>query len=229
MAYAWSAARTKAYSRIAALRIPFKYARATNKLPTKVRDSIFQNSVFQLSAVLEDYLYELTSGWFAKLQAANASNSLIPALTRAVAILRSQEEAFRRYFGDKDEAGLAGKIAAASTVLSLLQDTDTVPAIDFDDLLLKGKKFPSVRNLNTLFRRIGLPKVSQGISRRTKTDFELNLQAFMDIRNALAHESPPSITDVDVAHYLRQMKRWLNAIDREFYSHVEKVSGPAYW
>lgn len=199
------------------------------KLPNQARISIFQNSVFQLSALLEDYLYDLTSAWFAKLQAGGAQNSLVPRLTRAVTLARDQEEWFRRFFWDKNESELVEKILSTTSIFSLIPDADLMPPLDFEKLLIKDKKFPSVRNVRSLFRRVGLPKMTHLISKRTRADFELNLQAFMDIRNALAHESPPSITAVDVSHYFRQMKRWVNAIDREFHAHVEKVSGPAFW
>jgi hypothetical protein len=228
--YAPSAARTKADGRITALRSPFIYAKIrTRSLPTDVRDSIFQNSVFQLSAVLEDYLLDVLSHWFTKLLTGKATNSLMPVVTRAVTLLRIQEELFRRYFGDRDEAGLADRMAASSTYYSLLREADQVPTAEFEKLLVKDKKFPSVRNFRALFRRMGLPNMISMMSKRMKTDFELNLRAFMDIRNALAHENPPSITDVDVARYFRQMARWINAIDRQFYKHVTKISGEAYW
>ncbi len=230
MPYSTTAARNKALLRVKNLRVPFVYAKVrTRKLPTYVRDAVFQNCVFQLSAVFEDYIFDLLSGWFLKLQSNGANAGALPALTRSLAIIKSQEENFRRYIGDRDEATLAANIFGNPGVYLLMQDTEAIPSVDLDNLILKDKKFPSVRNLNVIFKRVGLPKISQEISRRTRLTFELNWQSFMDIRNALAHESPPSITDEDVDRYFSQIKKWVNAVDRTVYSHVVAVSGSGYW
>lgn len=230
MSYSCSSARQKASTRIRGLRGPFIYAKIrTKKLPTHVRDAIFQNCVFQLSAAFEDFLYDLISRWFSSLQTGNAANSRLPPLTRALALIKSQEENFRRYTGDKNEVALAKKTIVDRDLFSIFVDSDPIPPMPLEDLIIKDKKFPSLRNFNTLFRRLGMPKTAHQINRRIKSDFELSLQSFMDVRNALAHESPPSVTDQDVERYLSQVDRWIKAIDREFYSHVVATSGAAYW
>lgn len=203
--------------------------RRTRNLPTHVRDAVYQNCVFQLSAVLEDYLADLLGQWFTNLRARGALNEALPEITRSLAVLRSQEESFRRYIGDKDERGLAERIIASASIFSLLSSASPLGEDSFERLLIKDKKFPSVNNFSTLFKRVGLPKITQDISRRTRTNFELSLQSFMDVRNALAHESPPSITDEDVGRYITSLETWIDAIDREFYSHVVRVSGRGFW
>jgi hypothetical protein len=112
---------------------------------------------------------------------------------------------------------------------SVMQSAATLGGIPLEEFLVKDKKFPSVKNIKVLFRRLGLVDLSQKLSRRTRSNFDLSLQSFMDVRNALAHESPPSITDVDVNLYFTRIACWVDAIDREFYSHVVSTSGSAYW
>lgn len=230
MPYSRTQARIDALARIKTLQVPFSYAKArTRSLPTHVRDAVFQNCVFQLSAALEDYLLEAISGWFSNLQSRGATNSFLPEGTRAVALLRHQEEAFRLYIGSKDERRFAEMILRDKTFLTLAMDTATLPSGDLVKILVKDKKFPSVRNFEALFKRIGVDRIFGKISARTASDFELNLRSFIDVRNALAHESPPSVTDVDLLRYFAQIKAWIDAIDRELYSHVAKVSGTAFW
>lgn len=230
MSYSRSSARLSANERLKELRRPFAYVKVrTKSLPTPVRDSIFQNSVFQMSAILEDYLGEVTTSWFTNLLALGAQSSATPAATRAFLIARIYEDAFKRYIGLGDEQDLAVRILETGHAYKILDATETLPALDYRGKLIKDKKFPSVHNIEVLFKRLGFRKILQAVSRRTRTNVELSLRAFMDVRNSLAHESPPSITDLDVDRYFDQLDLWIGAIDREFYGHIVKVSGSAHW
>lgn len=230
MPYSRTQARIDALARIRALRTPFIYVKVrTRKVPTVVRDSVFQNCVFQLSAILEDYLLQVISGWFSRLIVLGAANSCIPVNTRAVAILRSQANSLRGYIATRDEVKFAEVLVRERDILSLMTEAARIPAVDLEDLIVKDRKFPSPRNVEALFRRLGIEKIHGRISTRTKSSFELNLRSFMDVRNALAHESPPSITDIDVDRYFEQVGTWIAAIDKEFYVHVNRISGSAYW
>ncbi len=185
--------------------------------------------MFQLSAILEDYLFQVIVGWFSRLDRLGADNSRIPITTRAVAILRSQENNFRGYIGTRDEVRFAEVLVRERAILNFMTDAAQIPKVDLSDLIIKDKKFPSARNVEALFRRIGIDRISARLSARTKSSFELNLRSFMDVRNALAHESPPSITDVDVERYFQQIEIWIAAMDRELYNHIVQVSGSNYW
>lgn len=230
MPYSRSGARDAALARAKGLRSSFVYAKVrTKSLPTFVRDSIFQNCVFQLSSILEDYLWELTSRWFSNLSAAGATNAAVPILTRALFAAKSQEESFKRFLIFGDEADLALRMSRQAHVFALFDENSRVPAIDFPNKIVKDKKFPSANNVDSMFKRLGCPNMIDMISGRIRSDFGLNLRSFMDVRNALAHESPPSITDLDVERYFNQIDSWISAIDREFYAHVAKCSGVLYW
>jgi hypothetical protein len=230
MPYSRTQARIDALARIKSLQVPFVYAKVrTRSLPTHVRDAVFQNCVFQLCAALEDYLLEAMAGWLTNLLARGAAASALPATTRAIALLKHQDDAFRLYVGTKDEGRFAEAILADRSFAALLVDTETMQSSDLASMLVKDKKFPSTRNFEALFKRIGIDKIFGKLSARTASTFELNLRSFMDVRNALAHESPPSVTDEDLVRYFSQVRSWIDAIDRELYSHVVKVSGSAYW
>jgi len=203
--------------------------RNSKSLPTNVRDSVFQNCVFQLSAILEDYVLELLETWTSNLKKNKRLNGTLPQITRSIFIARLQSESYKRYIGLGNEVELAESMLQNSSAYKLLDDLLEIPQIDFRSHLIKDKKFPSPNNLLVLFRRFGMQNILSQLSKRTKSDFRLSLQAFMDIRNALAHESPPSLTDVDVQHYFDQILRWIEAIDREFYSHAVKCAGAQSW
>lgn len=230
MPYSRSGARSGAQARIAVVAKPFFYAKVrSRKLPTDVRDAIFQNCVFQLSATFEDYLSDLLSGWLSRLQTSGATSDILPIELRAVIVARSQAEEYKRYIGMGNEVELAKQLLSQTDRYLILNDGALIPNLEFRSLIIKDKKFPSPNNLPVLFRRFGIQDIMQRVSRRTKGDFRLALQAFIDVRNALAHESPPSITDLDVARYIAQTDQWIASIDREFYSYVVRHGGADRW
>ncbi|XJO02607.1 hypothetical protein ACHMW7_29060 [Aminobacter sp. UC22_36] len=124
------------------LKYSFTYAKVrTKKLPTFVRDSIFQNCVFQLSALLEDYLWELTTRWFTNLLASGASNSAIPISTRALFAAKMQEESFKRFMASGDEVDLASRTEQQAEIFGIFVEDRAIPRIDFQNRLVKDKKF----------------------------------------------------------------------------------------
>ncbi len=230
MPYSRTQAKTDALIRIKELRVPFVYVKLrTRKIPTVVRDSVLRYCVFQLCALFEDYLSQIIIDWLSRLKMQGASNKHIPLDIRITALLKAQEEAFRNFIVTKNEVKLAEAVLKERIIFSIMDDSATTIQVDLGSIILKGKKFPSPKNLSTLFRRVGIQKIHSNISKRTRSNFELNLQSFMDVRNALAHESPPSITDIDVDRYFKQVVMWIDAVDREMYSHVVKISGASYW
>jgi hypothetical protein len=230
VSYERSSSRNRAIERLSSLRQGFIYAKVRKKsLPNYARESIFYNCVFQLSATFEDFVADLLANWFAKVSALPAASSALPTSTRATVIARSLSDAFRLYGADGDETKLAMRIEASEATLRILQDAVEVSHVDFVDLLIKDKRFPSVRNFDKLFRRMGVSKIFAEVTKRVKSDFPLALQSFMDVRNAIAHEFPPNITDEDVERYFLNLSKWIAAVDRAMYSHVAAISGSVHW
>ena len=143
-------------------------------------------------------------------------------------LAKSQEDIFKRFLALGDEGELVERMNKQVLMFELFDNMKAVPSLDYSGKIIKDRKFPSVRNVDAMFKRLGIPRVFQRLSKRTRTDVELAFQSFMDVRNALAHESPPSITNLDVDRF-GQVGAWIDAIDREFYSHVVRCSGSRYW
>jgi len=208
----------------------FDYAqRRTKKLPSHVREAIFQNCVFLLSAALEDFIADIVARWFDELIKQGATAAHLPESTRFYLIGQAIEQSFLNYVGDGDEVKLAANILGRRDFLALADGASALPAIDYKETVLAKRRFPSPKNIDRLFARIGIAKISSRMNARIKGDFLLSLQSFMDVRNALAHEAPPPVTDVDVRRHMRNVRKWINGLDRELYSQVLKASGPAFW
>jgi hypothetical protein len=208
----------------------FHYARLrTKKLPSDVREAIFQNCVFLLSATLEDFIADVLAHWFGELIRQGANAAKLPESTRFYLITQAIEQSFFNYVGDGDEVKLASNVIAKRGVLDLADASKPLPVLDYKAAVVAARRFPSTKNFDRLFGRIGIAKMSARMNARVKGDFLLGLQSFMDVRNALAHEAPPPITDIDVDRHIRNVRKWINGIDRELYSHVAKTSGSGLW
>lgn len=230
MSYRQSASRKAAMSRLQDMVRTFDYARRrTRQLPAYVREAVFQNCVFLLSATLEDFVADLLARWFDELIRQKANVAKLPEGTRFHLIAQGVEQSFRNFLSDGDEIKLASNVSANRDLLVLADPTAVLPPIDFKDGVLAKRRFPSPKNFDRLFGRVGIAKMSSRMNARVKGDFLLALQSLMDVRNALAHESPPAVTDVDVQRHVDNARKWINGIDRELYSHVVRTSGSLFW
>lgn len=229
MPYSRTAAREAADQRMRDIRKPFVFAKARPRaIPTEVRDAIFQNCVFQLSAVFEDYIYQVLTSWLTRIRVSNLPAGSLSKELRLSQILVEFDKIYRDYWSDLDEGRARNQLAAKISLMLALDDSYVTPTV-MPDAIFKNSKFPTERNLKRLFKRFGVDNVSNEISRRTRSDFGLNLRSFMDIRNALAHEFPPDITDLDVKKYLNWVDMWISAFDRTVYSLVCRTTGSQHW
>lgn len=86
-------------------------------------------------------------------------------------------------------------------------------------VIVGNRKYPSVKNIKAIFNRIGVPNIFHRLNAITKRDSEKVLQSFLDIRQAIAHQSPPNLTYPDVRSYIRNVQGIVRALDRILYTH----------
>ncbi|MFH4201971.1 hypothetical protein WAJ61_21480, partial [Acinetobacter baumannii] len=55
------------------------------------------------------------------------------------------------------------------------------------DFLYERKKYPSVDNLNIIYKRIGIKKIFNEVSRELKSDAQSYLESLSSLRTTLAH------------------------------------------
>ncbi|MGV2495772.1 HEPN domain-containing protein [Pelagerythrobacter aerophilus] len=198
-------------------------------VPTNLQKAVFYNCVFQLCAVLEDYLSGLIKQWYSRLHINDRDISRYPDETIKFLMLRKLEAKFKNYLLNSDEVNAIRRLNAEYGYLRNLFTSRPQDAQYVGSSIVSGKKFPSPDNLKILFYRIGKPDLHGKMSARLGQDFEIALQAFLDVRNAIAHEFPPDITQVDAIRYVNEIRRWIHALDRELCSHICKTSELADW
>jgi len=230
MSYRTSAARSAFRERSGKLRRSFRYAKVRPlALPGDIRQLVFHASVFHLSAALEDYLLQSLTAWMFEVQRRTGANTLLPTRLRKFLFLKANEGTLRNLVVTGSEKEALDRMDGPHSGLVWLRDSDLVPNYRFYDPAIRDKKFPSVDNMDALFRRFGIDNIIDKMSRKSRSDVALTLKSFIDVRNSIAHEAPPELTEDDLERHFGSVDRWVSLIDRILHSQVIRASGRDYW
>lgn len=230
MPYAKSSARQTFQQRAADLRRSFRYAKVRPlAMKKEIRTLVFHASVFHLSAYFEDYLLQCLSGWMYELQRRDRASSDLPSRFRYFLFLRANEGTLKNLVITGSEREALDRMDSAQNGLNWLDEAAAIPKFGFYDRLIKEKKFPTSDNVEMLFGRFGVKDVVGEMAKRTKSDVQLKMKSFIDVRNTIAHEFPPDITEDDLEDYFRSISLWVATIDRIMFAHVVRCSGVECW
>jgi hypothetical protein len=107
---------------------------------------------------------------------------------------------------------------------------------ELPDYALKGsflyetKKYPSVDNLKILFKRIGIKKIFDEISKVLKSDAKAHLESLSSLRTTLAHNGElVGVSFDDVIIRLSKFIKFIKALDRVFYNHLCSEMNEEFW
>jgi hypothetical protein len=193
------------------------------------RIMIFQSSIFLLSASFEGYLKNLIEDLIYSFTINSALLKDLPPNFRSLVLLDSQLNAFKGYINVGDEAKILSKLDTHSLHYSILNDNEIFTNQIKAGLIIGTKKYPSIKNLNILFNRIGVKKIINELNRIGKKDYGLDLKSFLDIRESLAHENAPSITFVDIKRHYKNISEIIGLLDRITYAQIVGHSNVKYW
>jgi hypothetical protein len=230
MPYSRSSAKKVFDTRIGDLSRHARYTAYKNKrMKGEIRDLVFQSVVFHLSAALEDYLANLIGSWIHQVTLRKMNSSALPAISRSYVIFHRQKAHYSNFVSTNDETKILKRLSLTNEEYKLVDEDVEIPNIITPSVILHERKYPSGDNIKVLFNRIGLSNIFDLLSKRLKTDAELGLRSFSDIRTSIAHESPPNLSMSDVENQIGFIKGMAAAIDRLMCSHVRKHSGKDCW
>jgi hypothetical protein len=193
-----------------------------------IRDMAFQCAIFQTSAALESYLKLSIEGWAQALKTRSFGNRLPIASRGYLAAMKFQPH-FQRFAFENDETRLISDLPNEHNRWPILDGPAALPTWFDGKLLHEGSAYPSFKNLKRLFYRLGVSDFDAQLGERLQRDVELMIKSFQDIRTALAHAAPPTITFDDVSARIKDMCSLVAAIDRILYSHIIKHGGADCW
>lgn len=190
---------------------------------------IFQSSIFLLSASFEGYLKSLIEDMIFQFSHENAILSDLPENFRSMILLDSQLSTFKAFIHSGDEVKTLTKLKTSNNCYKIIHDNHPFTNQIRAGQIIGTKKYPSIKNLNILFNRIGIRKIINEINRKGQKNYELDLKSFLDIRETLAHDIAPSVTFVDVQRHYKNISEIIRMLDRVTYSHIVKISGEKFW
>lgn len=226
--YRCSDARKEALLRLKTLKAG-AVAASKNSIPASVRDMAFHSAIFQASATLEEYIKQIFDHWLFELKNNGLSGANLPSRARFSYFGRQVSGVFSNYFHGRDEKALAQSLQSRSGILDFAMGYADVPAHLNGEFAYKGKKYPSPSNIRALYSRIGCDNIFADLSREMRSDAELTLQGFNDIRTAIAHGNPPNITLIDVKRNIENVECIIRSLDKVSHKEFSKDFGGGVW
>jgi hypothetical protein len=190
---------------------------------------IFQSTIFLMSAKIEEYTKTLIESLIFSYKSNNALMSEIPENIRTKVLIDNQLIYYKNFTHIKDEKKLLEKISCNNSYYDVLNLTNTFSNVINSRSVLATNKYPSVKNLKILYIRIGIKDIFNELAIRGQKDYKSQLESFLSVREAIAHQAAPVMTFQDVERHLNNLIDFINKIDRVVYSHITNVSGEKYW
>lgn len=206
-----------------------KISYKSNGLPYSYKNLIYQSSIFLLSANIEEYIKRITEDWIYQLRIQGALNKNLSKVTRTFLLANNFSATFKKQLYQTDERELVKEIHIEKEFYSIIRDDEVFSPFISASAILKNKKYPKPDNLVTLFHRLGINNIFNSIDKKGKKDYKALIRSFLDVREAIAHQSPPSLTYSDVQRHFINIHEFISNTDRVLYSHIVKTSGSKFW
>lgn len=190
---------------------------------------IFQSTIFLMSAKIEEYTKVLIEKIIFNYKSRNALMSEIPENIRTKVLIDNQLVHYKNFNHNSDERKLLEKINCGKSYYEILNPTNRFSNSINPKNVLATNKYPSTNNFKILYYRIGINDIFNEIASRGRKDYKSQLESFLSIREAIAHQEAPVLTFQDVERHLDNLIDLINKIDRVVFSHIVKISGDNYW
>jgi len=153
----------------------------------------------------------------------------VPIEARALFARKRLNPYFRKFAFVEEESALHKSIAEEADLWSFLVGGPSLPPFFDGRAIHEACAYPSFKNIKRLFGRVGIVDIEARLNRALRGDLETLVGNFQDLRTALAHSAPPSITMKDVRDRLKDQVKLVSAIDKILHSHIMNHGGPACW
>ncbi|MBA6398243.1 HEPN domain-containing protein [Colwellia sp. BRX10-4] len=190
---------------------------------------IYQAAIFSICAGIEEYSKNFFEDYIFECAKAEVTFDKMPLNLRLMSLLRGQKDLFKQHLFNGDEAKTLKKMASSRSIYNVLQDDTIIDRSIVAGTILGTNKYPSIKNLKIVYNRIGISDIFLELHRKSQNDITSQLSSFLDIREAISHQTPSSLTYTDITRHLSNLKNIINYLDRIKYSHLVKVSGADCW
>jgi hypothetical protein len=172
---------------------------------------------------LEVYIKSLVGDSLRLVSSVSPPASLWPEMMLAYHLHKQHQlaEEYRKFSAAGDEVSLLRGITRISKEIQNWTSGTSNPAIVNVDSYLEGRGYPSPKNLQRLFNRLGITSIWAQIDPISRMNNKIVLTSLNDIRTSIVHDGvvPPGFSIIDHRNYTAQSFRLVIAIDRAIASH----------
>ena len=233
MSYKKSKARVNFEHDLKKILITVKITYSNKCTISETRSFVLCSAILLTSAKIENYLQEVVNDWASLVAHRSLKVGSLPKNLRSFMLVNNgtTQSAYKHYFAFGDEGKLIDSITNTldNQCYQWVSSAEPLSGVN-TSIVLSGKKYPSPRNIEVLFNRLGLGEIFNELNRAAKSDLQSDLTSFNDLRTTIAHEGIPiGLNDYDIKNKLNHMKRFVAHLDRIFFKHVVKHTGAATW
>lgn len=211
-------------------------AKTTNRIPLGVlsyahKNVIYQSLIVLLSSAIEEYHKTFLEDWFFKLRTSRVTMDKIPVNSRMFGFLTATEHHYKSFLynreGEKDI--IKSLVKQKGLLKKYIDDVEVFDLSKFEVAILNKKKYPSTKNVEILYNRLGIPSIFNALSMMGHRDYKTQLDSFLSIRESIAHVGAGAVTFTDVKNQIAFLQEFIYLLDKELYKHCCRVAGAVYW
>lgn len=198
---------------------------------SEYKDDILFSSIFLSHAYFENYIDDVFSSYTKSFT--NFKLIDLPDYLKAFYFYKAIPDKVHKL-----AVGFESEDTTLTTLQNTLKNTNqllnlhaTLPEYALKgDFLYERKKYPSVDNLNIIYKRIGIKKIFNEVSRELGSDAQSDLESLSSLRTTLAHNGQLiGISFDDVIKRLGKFIQFVKAIDKVLHKHVRRELGDSFW
>lgn len=198
---------------------------------SEYKDDILFSSIFLSHAYFENYIDDIFSSYTKSF--VNFKLIDLPDYLKAFYFYKAIPEKVHKFAVgfESEETTLATLQSTLKSTNQLLNLHTTLPAYALrGDFLYERKKYPSVDNLNIIYRRIGIKKIFHEVSKELRSDAQSYLESLSSLRTTLAHNGElVGISFDDVISRLEKFINFVKCLDKVFHKHILNEMGRDFW
>lgn len=201
----------------------------SSPLTYEQKQLIYQSAIFLMSPKIEAYSKSLIESIIYNYKSKGATTNELPDNIINRTIIHNQLAHYRNFINNSDEKKLLESISYKNPYYKMLNENERTCDFIHPNAILATNKYPSIRNMTILYFRIGIKDIIKSIHIKGKKNYKDQLESFLSVREAIAHQEGPSLTFEDIERHLNNLLEIINSIDRVVYSHIANVSGEKFW
>jgi len=195
------------------------------------RDLIYKSIIVLICSSIEEYHKTFIEDWFYRLKTSNVQMDKIPMNARMLGFLHSTEHTYKNFLFDRDsEKDIIDKLAKSKHVLKkYVDDTESFDISRLSKIVWSNKKYPSVKNVATLYNRLGISNIFNVLSALKHKDYKSRLDSLLSVRESIAHAGAGAVTFADVERHIKFVDDLIHELDRVLHKHCCKIAGITNW